>query len=81
MFHTAGFWIEHGALASYGPDTYITGRQSAHIVEKIIKGENPATIPVEVNSNIQFTINLKTAKILRISIPPKVLIRANHVIR
>lgn len=81
MFHTAGFWIEHGALASYGPDTYVTGRQSAHIVEKIIKGGDPGTIPVEVNSNIKFTINLKTAKMLKIGIPPEVLIRANHVVR
>lgn len=81
MFHTAGFWIEHGALASYGPDTYATGRQSAHIVEKIIKGANPGKIPVEVNSNIKFTVNLKTAKMLRIAIPPAVLIRANHVVR
>lgn len=81
MFPTAGFWIERGGLASYGPDTYISGRQSAHLVEKIMKGANPATIPVEVNSNIQFTINLKTAQILGIDIPPKVLIRANHVVR
>ncbi|MDH3598823.1 MAG: ABC transporter substrate-binding protein [Candidatus Tectomicrobia bacterium] len=81
MFHTAEFWIEHGALASYGPNTYISGRQSAHIVEKIMKGANPATIPVEANSNIQFIINLKTAQILGIDIPPKVLVRANHVVR
>ena len=81
MFHTAGFWIEYGALASYGPNTYMSGRQSAHIVEKIMKGANPATIPVEANSKIQFTINLKTAQILGIDIPPKVLVRANHVVR
>ena len=81
MFPTAGFWIERGGLASYGPDTYISGRQSAHLVEKIMKGAHPGTIPVEVNSNIQFTVNLKTAKMLGINIPPHVLIRANRVIR
>jgi putative ABC transport system substrate-binding protein len=81
MFPTAGFWIERGGLASYGPDTYISGRQSAHLVEKIMKGAHPGTIPVEVNSNIQFTVNLKTAKMLGINIPPHVLIRANRVVR
>jgi putative ABC transport system substrate-binding protein len=81
MFHTAGFWIERGGLASYGPDTYISGRQSARIVEKIIKGANPAKIPVEVNSDIKFTVNLKTAKALRTVIPPEVLIRADDVFR
>ena len=81
MFHTAGFWIKHGALASYGPDTYTTGRQSARIVDKIIKGANAGRIPVEVNSNIKFTINLNTAKMLGITIPPRVLIRANEVVR
>ncbi len=81
MFHTSGFWIEHGALASYGPDTYMSGRQSARIVEKIIKGAKPAKIPVEVNSDITFTINLQTAKTLGIVIPPEVLIKANYVVR
>ena len=81
MFHTAGFWIAHGALASYGPNTYMSGRQAARIVEKIMHGVHPAKIPVEVNSNIKFTINLKTAKALGIVIPPEVLMRADDVVR
>lgn len=81
MFHTAAYWIEAGALASYGPDLYTSGRQSARIVDKIIQGANPATIPVEVNSEIKFTINLKTANALALSIRPEVLSYADEVTR
>lgn len=81
MFHTAAYWIEAGALASYGPDLYTSGRQSARIVDKIIQGANPATIPVEVNSEIKFTINLKTANALALIISPEVLSYADEVTR
>jgi putative ABC transport system substrate-binding protein len=81
MFHTAAYWIEAGALASYGPDLYTSGRQSARIVDKIMQGENPATIPVEVNSEIKFTINLKTANALALIISPEVLSYADEVTR
>jgi putative ABC transport system substrate-binding protein len=77
----AAFWVERGALASYGPDFYEGGRQAARIVDKIIKGADPAEIPVEVNSKIEFAINLKTAKALGLSIAPEVLFRADKVIR
>jgi putative ABC transport system substrate-binding protein len=81
MFHTAAYWIEAGALASYGPDLYTSGYQAARIVDKIIQGVKPARIPVEVNSEIKFTINLKTATALGLVIPPEVLINADHVTR
>ena len=68
-----GFWVEQGGLASYGPDFYETGRQAARLVDKILKGTNPAEIPVEVNSKIEFVINLKTAKALGLTIAPEVL--------
>jgi putative ABC transport system substrate-binding protein len=80
MFNTA-FWAERGALASYGPDYYASGRQAARLVDKILKGVNPGDIPVEVNSKIEFTINLKTAKALGLTIPPEVLFRADRIIR
>ena len=81
MFHTAAYWIEAGALASYGPDLYTSGYQAARIVDKIIQGANPATIPVEVNSAIKFTINLKTAKALELHLDPEVLAQADEVAR
>ena len=61
---TGAFWVEQGGLASYGPDLYETGRQAARLVDKILKGVNPAEIPVEVNPKIEFAINLKVAKAL-----------------
>lgn len=80
MFNGA-FWVERGALASYGPDEYESGRQAARLVDKILKGAKPATIPVEVNSKIEFAINLKVAKTLGLTIAPEVLYQANRLIR
>ncbi len=75
------FMVEQGALASYGPDEYETGRQAARLVDKIIKGANPAEIPVEVNPKIRFAINLKVAKALGIAITPEMLYRADQLVR
>jgi putative ABC transport system substrate-binding protein len=80
MFDGA-FWVEQGALASYGPDYYETGRQAARLVDKILNGTKPADIPVEVNSKIEFAINLKTAKALGLTIAPVVLFQADRIIR
>ena len=77
-----GSWyVEQGGLASYGPDFYQSGRQAARLVDKILKGTNPREIPVEVNNNIDFVINLKVATALGIKIAPEVLYRANRVIQ
>lgn len=70
-----------GALATYGPDFYKTGKQVARLVDRIFKGANPATIPVEVNSDIEFIINLKAARALGLKIPPEILCQATKVIR
>ncbi len=80
MFNST-FWVERGALASYGPDEYETGRQAARLVDKILKGANPAEIPVEVNTKIKFAINLKVAKALGLVIAPEVLYRADQLVR
>jgi ABC-type uncharacterized transport system substrate-binding protein len=75
------FWVEQGGLASYGPDYYETGRQAARLVDKILKGANPGDIPVEVNSKIEFAINLKTAAALGLTIAPDILYQATRLIR
>ena len=80
MFNGA-FWVELGALASYGADFYESGRQAARLVDKIIKGEKPATIPVESNSRIEFVISLKIARALGIVIAPAVVQRATRIIQ
>jgi putative ABC transport system substrate-binding protein len=80
MFPTV-FWVESGGLASYGSDLHETGRQAARLVDKILKGTKPAEIPVEVNTKIEFAINLKVAKALGLTIAPEVLYRADRIIR
>jgi putative ABC transport system substrate-binding protein len=81
MFGATFFPEERGALASYAPDTYETGKQAARLVDKILKGTKPAEIPVEVNSKIEFVINLKTAKAMGLTIAPEVLFQADRIIR
>lgn len=75
------FFAENGGLASYTPNTYESGRMVARLVDKILKGESPAVIPVEVNHKIELVINLKVAKAAGIKIAPEALSRANRVIR
>lgn len=75
------FWIEQGALSAFGSNHYHLGFQAARIVDKIIQGENPADIPVEANSTIEFTINMKRATILGLTIDPVVLYQADYVVR
>jgi ABC-type uncharacterized transport system substrate-binding protein len=77
----AAFFVERGGFASYGPDYYASGWQAARLVDKILKGANPADIPVEVNPKIEFAINLKVAKALGLTIAPEVLYRADRIIR
>jgi putative ABC transport system substrate-binding protein len=80
MFRAA-FWVERGGLASYGPDYYESGRQAARLVDKILKGANPAEIPVEVNPKIELAINIKVAKSLGLSVKPEMLYRADRLVR
>jgi putative ABC transport system substrate-binding protein len=76
----ASFYVERGGLISYGPDFYETGRQAARLVDKVIKGEDPGRIPVEANPKIELAINVRTAKALKLEIPPGLLLRANRLI-
>jgi putative ABC transport system substrate-binding protein len=81
MFMNGAFWVERGALATYGPDFHESGRQAARLVDKILKGADPATLPVEMNPKIEFAINLKTAKALGLTIAQEVLYRADRLVR
>ena len=75
------FYVEHGALASYGQDFYHSGRLAARLVDQIVKGKKPADVPVEVNPQIVFAINLKTAHALGLDIAPQLLYQADKIIR
>ncbi len=73
--------VEAGGLLSYGPDLVEVNRRAAYYVDKILKGANPAGLPVEQPTRLVFAINLKTAKQLGLTIPPEVLYRADKVIK
>ncbi len=75
------FLVGHGGFASYGPNLHESGQMAARLVDKIIKGADPAEIPVEVNPKIEFVINLKVAKALGLTIAPEVLYQADRIIR
>jgi putative ABC transport system substrate-binding protein len=79
MYGTREF-VDAGGLMSYGPNLVEMYRRAAYLVDKILRGTKPSTLPVEQATKFELVVNLKTAKALGLTIPPSLLQRADQVI-
>jgi putative ABC transport system substrate-binding protein len=74
------YFVEGGGVASYGPDDNELSRRAASYVDRILKGEKPRDLPVQLPTKFELVLNLKTAKALGLTVPQSILLSADEVI-
>ena len=74
-------YVQTGGLLSYGPDFSFMWRRAGDYVDKVLRGANPADLPIEQPTRYVLSVNLKAAKALNLTIPESILLRADEVIR
>ena len=74
-------FTQRGSLMSYGPSIPDLVKRSATFIDKILKGANPADLPIEQPTKFELVINMKTAKALGLTIPEPLLVRADELIQ
>ena len=78
--YTQSAFVRDGGLLSYGPDPVDPFRGAASYVDRILRGEKPGDLPVQLPTKFEMAVNLKTAKALGLAIPPSIMLRADEVI-
>ena len=76
----ADYFVTAGGLVSYGPDRIDMYRQAAGYVDRILKGESPANLPVQTPTKYDMVVNLRAAKALGLTVPPALIATATAVI-
>jgi putative ABC transport system substrate-binding protein len=78
--YPARYMVTEGGLMSYSNDPIEDSRRASGYVDRILKAEKPANLPVQQDTKIEFAINFKTAKALGLNVPQSVIVRADEVI-